>query len=98
MGFNVLIANNGREALGIVGARSEPLTLIILDMTMPQMDGIETYQEIRCIESQVPILFSSGYSEGRILQQISDDVFTGFIQKPYKLSILRDKIGQVLSR
>ena len=62
MGYNVLTANNGREAVALFGKNSLTVDLTILDMNMPGLSGGETYNRIKKIRPEAKVLLSSGYS------------------------------------
>ena len=82
MGYNVLLANNGEEALALFEARKEEIRAIILDMIMPIMDGRKAAQRIRRISLEVPILISSGFSKEKDLLALKKLNINKFLQKP----------------
>lgn len=91
LGFKVITANDGREALDRY--REHPgIAIIILDLTMPHMDGEQCFRELRQIDPDVKVVMSSGFSEEEVAQKFDGKGLAGFIQKPYKLSMLRDEI------
>ncbi len=91
-GFTVITAADGIEAVDIFRKHSAEIVCVLLDLTMPRKDGIETLSDLRGIRPDAKIILSSGYDEKEACQRISDDGLAGFIQKPYKLSTLIDKI------
>nr|HMQ14132.1 response regulator [Candidatus Competibacter phosphatis] len=97
IGFKVLVAADGQEALDIYRKRRDEIALILLDLTMPQMDGEETLHELRRIDAKVRVVISSGYTEAEIAPQFAGKPLFGFLQKPYTLSALtqclRDAMG-----
>ena len=97
IGFKVLVAADGQEALDIYRKRRDEIALILLDLTMPQMDGEETLHELRRIDAKVRVVISSGYTETEIAPQFAGKPLFGFLQKPYTLSALtqclRDAMG-----
>lgn len=94
LGFEVITANDGREALDKY--RDNPgITLVILDLTMPQMDGGQCFRELKQLDSKVKVIVSSGFSEQEVEQTFASKGLAGFIQKPYKLSMLRNEINKV---
>jgi len=98
LGFEVLLANDGVEALKIF-KRNPDVGVVILDLTMPHMDGDECYRELRRIRPDVRVVISSGYNEQEVTQRFVGKGLAGFIQKPYKVSELRDvlrKLGTAL--
>lgn len=98
LGYRVLCAGNGQEALSIYMIKKDAVDLIVLDMIMPGMGGGATFDAIRSVNPQAKILLSSGYSldgeAGRILERGCN----GFIQKPFRIGELSEKIRDVLDR
>jgi signal transduction histidine kinase len=95
LGFEVLEASDGEEAVRVFREEAARIRCVILDLTMPRMNGHEAAREIRQIRDDVPILLSSGYSAQTAM---SDDAerLDGFIPKPYELEELRAKLREVL--
>ncbi|NMQ19541.1 response regulator [Candidatus Competibacter phosphatis] len=97
IGFKVLVAADGQEALDIYRKRRDEIALILLDLTMPQMDGEATLHELRRIDAKVRVAISSGYTEAEIAPQFAGKPLFGFLQKPYTLNALtqclRDAMG-----
>ncbi len=90
MGFRVLTANDGRQALDIFKSHAREITVVVLDLTMPHMNGEETYRELRQMGVMVPIIISSGYNEKEIAERFAGKGATDYIQKPYTLAHLRE--------
>mgnify|MGYP001496437662 CR=1 FL=1 len=95
MGFDVVTANDGREAIDIYRSRSD-LSFVILDLTMPHMDGEQCFRELRVLNPEVQVIMSSGFSELEVTQKFVGKGLAGFIQKPYKLSELREGISALV--
>ncbi len=95
-GFNVVVAASGQEGLEILKKRSGEIRLVLLDLSMPRMGGEETLRRIYELWPQLPVLLCSGYSEEDAISQFSEAVPAGFIQKPFDVSRLLEKIKQVL--
>ncbi|HOO72591.1 MAG TPA: PAS domain S-box protein [Spirochaetota bacterium] len=98
LGFSVLTASNGREAVDIFKVRNNDISCVILDLTMPKMDGDEAFRELKKIKKDVCVIMSSGYNELEITSRFLDDSPSGFIQKPYLLETLAAKMKEVLGR
>jgi CheY-like chemotaxis protein len=96
MGYNVLTAADGREAVSIFENNGQKVDLTILDMIMPGFSGGETFDLIRQIRPGARVLLSSGYSIKGEAQKIIDRGCDGFIQKPYNLEKLSEKLQQIL--
>ncbi|MBU5612986.1 PAS domain S-box protein [Geomonas sp. Red51] len=90
-GFDVITAADGREALELYRER-RGIVLVLLDLTMPHMDGEQCFRELRRIDPTVPVIMSSGFSEHEVSRKFAGKGLAGLIQKPYKLSSLRDVI------
>jgi len=97
IGFNTLTAQNGLEALEIYRERGCEIDLILLDLVMPKLGGIETYQELRKISPTVPIIICSGYGVDSVAYFINNDLHTGFVHKPYKPEVLRDVMMRMMT-
>jgi CheY-like chemotaxis protein len=96
IGFRVLLASDGVEAIDVYRANRDTIDCVILDLTMPRMDGVQTLATLRTVSVDVPVILSSGYSEHEISKRYARKGFAGFIEKPYRLSSLGDKIRSVL--
>ncbi|GAM09285.1 methyl sulfide methyltransferase-associated sensor [Geobacter sp. OR-1] len=95
LGFEVLTANDGREAITVFKTRRD-IGVVVLDLTMPHMDGEHCLLELQQLDPNVKVIISSGYNEHEINQRFAGKGMAGFIQKPYKLSELRDTLNSAL--
>lgn len=95
-GFNVLLAADGAEAIAIYRELAEQIDCVLLDLTMPQLGGEATFQEMRRIREDVKVILSSGYSERDVVERFIGKGLAGFIQKPYQLQALVDAIRRVI--
>ena len=91
MGYNVLTATDGLEAVSLFEKNGQTVDLTILDMIMPGLSGGETYNRIKKIKPQIKVLLSSGYSLNGETFEIIHQGCDGFIQKPYNLSQISKK-------
>ena len=96
LGYEVLSANSGKEAIEIYGVHKNSISLVILDMIMPEMGGGETYDILRKINTKVKVLLSTGYSIEGKATDIMNRGCNGFIQKPFKLTTLSKKVREIL--
>jgi PAS domain S-box-containing protein len=96
MGYHVLTAADGREAVSIFENNGQRVDLTILDMIMPGFSGGETFDRIKKIHPEARVLLSSGYSIKGEAQKIMGRGCDGFIQKPYNLEKLSEKLQQIL--
>lgn len=97
LGLDVLTAPGGREALEIYGIHSPDVSCVLLDLTMPGMDGSEVFRALREINPDIRIVLMSGYDEKDALGRLGEDPPAGFLHKPYDLENLRTLLGQVLA-
>ena len=95
-GFTVMTAANGREAVQIFSENSEGIRCVIMDLTMPHMDGEEAFREMRRIRKDACVVMSSGYNELEINQRFAGKGLAGFIQKPYQMADLASKLKEIL--
>jgi len=91
LGFTPITANDGKEALQIFRAVPD-IAFVILDLTMPRMDGEQCFRELRLIKPDVKVLLSSGFSEQEATQRFTGKGLMGFIQKPYRFSALKSAV------
>ena len=98
MGYKVLPARNGREAIEIFQQNNDKVAIVILDMIMPGMGGGEVYERLKAIDPQVKVLLSSGYSINGQAAEILNRGCDGFIQKPFKLNELSYKLREIISK
>ncbi len=96
LGFHVLTASNGVEALGLFGQMADEVCCVILDLTMPNMNGVDCFRELRRIRTDVPVLLSSGFNEKEATQRFVGKGLAGFVQKPYRFATLATKLSEVL--
>ncbi len=95
-GYKVIPASDGIEAISIYEKQKDGIDLIILDMIMPKMGGIETFERLQAVNPAVKVIVSSGYSSDGHYQAVLQKGAKGFIQKPYKINELTGMVRQVL--
>ena len=95
-GFTVETSCDGREAVRRFRENPDGISCVVLDLTMPHMDGDEAYREIKRIRKDVPVLISSGYSERDVADRFAGCGIAGFLQKPYEYSVLIQSLWDVL--
>ena len=96
VGYRVLTASNGSEAVEIFRMCSAQVGLVVLDMVMPGMSGKRTFEALREIRPDVRVFIASGYSEQGDAREILDAGALGFIQKPFHLSEILKKVRSTL--
>ena len=96
MGYQVVTADSGESALSQLSKLSGEVDLIVLDLIMPGMSGAKTFDKIREWDPTIPVILSSGYSINGQATELLERGCNGFIQKPYSIRELGEKIRQVL--
>ncbi|HSO20894.1 MAG TPA: response regulator, partial [Desulfosarcina sp.] len=96
LGYRVTAVDRGEAAINYVRDADVAPDLVILDMIMPGMDGGKTFQRIREIRPDMPVMLSSGYSLNGKANTIMQSGCNGFIQKPFDIAELSKKIRSIL--
>ncbi len=95
-GFRVLAAGDGVEALEMFQKNRDPITAVLLDLSMPKMGGEEVFKELRKLQPDIPVIMSSGYNEKDVTRRFVGKNLTGFVQKPYREANLMGILRQIL--
>jgi len=96
-GFDVILAQDGKEAVEKFRCNADQIRAVLLDLTMPVMSGEEAFREIQSISERVPVVLSSGYTEQDAVNRFCGAGPAGFVQKPYILTDLMRKMRTVLT-
>jgi two-component system, cell cycle sensor histidine kinase and response regulator CckA len=96
-GFQVLSACDGEESIAVLRDNKDTVSAVLLDMTMPRMDGETAFQKLRAIRPDLRIILSSGFTEQEVAARFADKPVAGFVQKPYTASDLIQKLRAALS-
>jgi len=96
MGLKAMSARNGLEALGMYRRHQDQIIGVLMDMSMPEMDGKECCRELFNMNPTVKIILASGYNEQDTAARFGDRRLAGFIQKPYSLTALRSVLETAL--
>ncbi len=96
MGFTTIVARDGQEAVEEFKKKKGGILCVLLDLTMPTMDGVECFQELRKLQSDVKVILSSGYNEQDATQRFTGRNLAGFVQKPYQYAELAGKLRELL--
>ncbi|NLD35631.1 MAG: response regulator [Desulfatiglans sp.] len=96
LGYNVIVAENGKKAIDIFSKEHKNISLVLLDMIMPGMGGMETFDRLKEVDSNVRVLLSSGYSLDGQAREIMDRGCNGFIQKPFTLNNISQKVREII--
>ena len=99
LGYSVRTASSGQEALDIFKQASDSIDCLLLDVSMPGMDGLETMRQIKKIRSDARILITSGYTRQQIEDQFTHvGLPDGFIHKPFEMKELQEILNKTISK
>ena len=96
-GLPVLTAPDGRAGIDLYRQRQADIGLVLLDLSMPGLNGEETFRELRLINARVRVLLSSGYSQDEVAARFTGQNEVGFIQKPYDAEQLVKEVKRYLT-
>jgi two-component system, cell cycle sensor histidine kinase and response regulator CckA len=96
MGFEVRLAADGQVGVEAFRLTPEEFQVVLLDLTMPRMDGADAFTEIRRIRPDCRVLLMSGFNEADAVARFAGKGLAGFVQKPFRLPDLREKVQQIL--
>ncbi len=95
-GFRVITAADGVETVDIYTENAGEITLLLMDLNMPRLNGLEATERIRHINPNVPVLFMSGYSREQVMERFGQQSHTDFIRKPFQSSELLASIRSIM--
>ena len=96
IGLEVLLAENGEQAIEVIESYGDEISAVLLDLTMPFMDGLETFDALYDLRPDLPVVLSSGYKEDEAMSRFHGKALAGFVQKPYDMDTLRSCLALVL--
>ena len=96
LGYSVLLAENGLDAVEIYQANPSEIDLVLLDMIMPKLGGHQTFLRLKAIDPEVRVLLSSGFVSEAEVQDLLAQGACGFIPKPHRLPVMARAIRDVL--
>jgi CheY-like chemotaxis protein len=96
LGYQVLQASNGEEALRLFGEHATEVRLALIDLTMPRLSGEATLRQLRLAAPDLPLVLMSGYSEAAVLPRFADLKLAGYLQKPFRLAELAELLQRTL--
>ncbi|MCF8070098.1 MAG: transporter substrate-binding domain-containing protein [Desulfobacterales bacterium] len=96
LGYNAIVAKNGREATAIYEKEKSRIDMVILDMIMPDISGEETFEKLQSINPDIKVLLASGYTRNERTEKIIKKGCCGFIQKPFNMNKLSKEVSTVL--
>ncbi len=96
-GFQVITAEDGQAALELFEARGAEISLVVLDLNMPRMGGLEAFRRIRSLDPTVKVIICSGYAEEEIGELVHELHPDGFLRKPYRIKELVRMVTELVS-
>jgi DNA-binding response OmpR family regulator len=97
-GYTVFEAADGRDGADLFSRLHDRLSVVLLDLTMPHMDGHDVWRYIRRLRPDMKIIISSGFEESEAMKHFAAEPGLSFIKKPYTAAALRAKLEAVLER
>jgi len=98
MGYEVLLAKNGLDAIEIFHKQHDQIDLVMLDMIMPVMNGSDAFVKLRKIDKDCKVLISSAFFKSEDMEKLKEEGLSGFIRKPYQQSELSQLIAKILEK
>jgi two-component system cell cycle sensor histidine kinase/response regulator CckA len=95
-GLRTLVAADGQEGLALFARQAETIDCVLLDLTMPRLDGAQTLRQLRTIRPDVPVLLMSGFTEIDTVEQLAGQPLAGFIQKPFTPADLYERVRRAM--
>ncbi len=96
LGYSVILAENGLDAVEIYKNNPNQIDMVILDMIMPKLGGHATFYQIRAMDPKAKILLSSGYVSEEEVNDILQQGAAGFIPKPHRINVIAKEIRRIL--
>jgi DNA-binding response OmpR family regulator len=97
LGFTVITAADGREGVERFRAATDEIRAVLLDLTMPYLDGEGAFRELRLLRPEVRVLLMSGFNEQEAIHRFIGKGLAGFLQKPFRMESLRARLKEILA-
>ncbi|MFN3978784.1 MAG: response regulator [Caldilinea sp.] len=94
-GYRTLLAASGEEAVQLVNQYGNEIDCVLLDLTMPGMNGVETYNTLRAIHPELQVIITSGHDAGDVLDEFPVSGVADYVQKPYGMRELHEKLQRL---
>jgi len=95
--YDVMVAASGSEGVALYRKHQQEVAVVLLDMTMPKMNGLQCFQALKEVNQDVKVFLTSGFHEEHVLQGTQGVGLMGFIQKPYRPEVLEAALNRVMS-
>jgi len=96
LGYRVFVAEDGRQGVEIFREHGKEIDLVVLDLTMPRMGGMETFRALKAMKPDIKVILSSGYTQDSRTEKIMSAGARAFVQKPYQAQELARVVRHVL--
>lgn len=97
LGYQAILAKNGKEAVEIYRKNKDKIDLVLLDYIMPEMDGRETFRKLKKLNKKVKVIVSTGYSEKEGIQELIREGLHGVLAKPFTIESISQKLEEVFA-
>lgn len=98
LGYTVILAENGKDAVDLFSREKEKIDLVLLDMIMPIMSGRDCFEQLKKLDPEVTVILSSGFSKEEDLNEMRQNGLSGFICKPYLISALSKVVHEAMGK
>ena len=98
LGYSVILAENGLDAVEICKENPGQIDLVLLDMIMPKLGGHSAFYKIKEIDPSIKILLSSGFVAQSAVDDLLANGAAGFLPKPHRIKVLAEKLREILDR
>jgi two-component system, cell cycle sensor histidine kinase and response regulator CckA len=97
-GYRVIMASGGEEAVELYRQHRGTIALVVLDILMPDVDGVEAFRRIRAIDPSARVVISSGYDEAHAADTLMQEGAAAFVQKPYRIAELLKAVREAIEK
>jgi len=96
LGYRAIGASDGETALRLFETHRDEIECVLLDLTMPHLNGVSTFRELKRLRPDVKVILCSGYDEQDATRRFTQEGLAGFLQKPYLLRQMEEEISKAL--
>ena len=98
LGYQTLLAERGEEAVEIVRQYGDAIGCVLLDLTMPGMNGVQAFAAMRAIKPDLQVIITSGHDAEDVLDDFPNNGIAGYVQKPYSMNELHRQLQQAIAK